>query len=59
MIDDFEAVMMKMEEIHSRQPLLRFCQVIESALGNMGKREYYISDDILITALDEYMERNL
>lgn len=59
MIDDYEAVMMKMEEIHSRWPSLRFCQVIENALGNSGKRNYYISDDNLITLLDHYVEINL
>lgn len=55
MIDDFETVMMKMEEIHNQWPSLRFCQVI----GNVVRGDaYYITDDVLITALDNYLEKN-
>ncbi len=55
MIDDFETVMMKMEEIHNRWPSLRFCQVIGNVIRGDG---YYMSDDDLITALDKCLEEN-
>ena len=55
MIDDFETVMMKMEEIHNRWPSLRFCQVIGNVIRGDG---YYMYDDDLITALDKYLEEN-
>ena len=53
MIDDFEAVMMKLEEIHNQFPALRFCQVIGNA---SGENNYYLSDDDLLTALETYLE---
>ena len=54
MIDDFETVMMKMEEIHNQFPALRFCQVI----GNvMGEGSYYLPDNELLSALETYLER--
>lgn len=55
MIDDFEAVMMKMEEIHNNWPLLRFCQVIELATDSI-RDNYSLSDDDLITVLDKLSE---
>ncbi len=56
MIDDFEAVMMKMEEIHNQFPALRFCQVIGNASGD---HTYYLHDDDLLTALETYLEREI
>ena len=56
MIDDFEAVMMKMEEIHSQFPALRFCQVIGNA---SGEQNYYLFDDDLLTALETYLKREM
>ena len=56
MIDDFEAIMMKMEEIHNQLPALRFCQVI----GNVsGEGSYYLPDNELLTALEIYLEREI
>ncbi len=59
MIDDFEAVMMKMEEIHSQFPALRFCQVIENALDGIETDNFYLSDDDLLLALEIYLEREI
>ncbi|KKN32340.1 hypothetical protein LCGC14_0814890 [marine sediment metagenome] len=55
MIDDFEAVMKKMEEIHSRWPSLRFCQVIDNVYPGS---KYYIADTNLLTALEVYLENH-
>ena len=59
MIDDFEAVMMKMEEIHSQFSSLRFCQVIENALDGIETDNFYLSDDDLLLALEIYLEREI
>ena len=56
MIDDFEAVIKKMEETHRQLPSLRFCQVIGNAAGD---HTYYLHNDDLLTALDEYLEREI
>ncbi len=56
MVDDFEAVMMKMEEIHNQFPALRFCEVIGNA---SGEQNYYLPDDDLLTALETYLEREM
>ncbi len=56
MIDDFEAVMMKLEEIHSQFPALRVCQVIENASGDQN---YYLTDNNLLKALKIYLEREI
>ncbi len=56
MIDDFEAVMMKMEEIHSQFPALRFCQILGDAAGDYP---YYLYNDELLAALGEYLEREI
>ena len=54
MIDDFEAVIKKMEETHRQLPSLRFCQI----LGNVvGDHIYYFHNDDLLIALNEYLER--
>jgi len=56
MIDDFEAVIKKMEETHRQLPSLRFCQVI----GNVsGEGSYYLPDNELLTALEIYLEREI
>ena len=55
-MDDFEAVMMKMEEIHNQFPALRFCEVIGNA---SGEQNYYLSDDHLLTALETYLEKEM
>ena len=57
MIDDFEAVMMKMEEIHSQWPSLRFCQVIELATDAV-KNNFNLMDCALMIMLDEYIKEN-
>ncbi len=59
MIDDFEAVMMKMEEIHNQLGSLRFCQVIENALDGIETDNFYLSDDGLLLALEIYLEREI
>ncbi len=56
MIDDFEAVMTKMGEIHNQFPALRFCQMIGNASGD---HTYYLHDDDLLTALETYLEREI
>jgi len=53
MIDDFEAVMMKMEDIHNRWSSLRFCQVIELATDAI-KDNFNLSDDALWLMLEKY-----
>ena len=58
MIDDFETVMGRMEKIHNHWPLLGFCQVIELATDAIIDN-FNLTDDDLITALDEYIEENL
>ncbi len=58
MIDDFETVMGKMEEIHNQWPSLRFCQVIELATDAIPDN-FNLTDDDLITALDGYLKENL
>ncbi len=56
MIDDFEAILGKMEEIHNQLPALRFCQVI----GNVsGEGSYYLPDNELLSALETYLEREI
>ena len=58
MIDDFEEILWKMQEIHQHWPSLRFGQVIENA-ADAVKNLYNLTDDGLLIMLEKYLEENL
>ncbi len=56
MDNDFEEILWKMQEIHSKQPSLRFCQILGNILG--GDDHYYLSNGFVLKQLETCLEKN-
>jgi len=58
MIDDFETILMKLEEAHERWPSLRFGQLIENVFAETKFGFFYWTDDTFIEGIETYLENN-
>ncbi len=56
MIDDFETILMQLNECHLRWPLLRFGQLLENVLSPTKLEIFYTEDDVFIEGIETYLE---